>query len=346
LRTYGFDLVIVGPRDSYLLDEALRAGTKVIGMDFGRRRHAPMSALKIRRQVQTLGPALLHVHGARAGLPVVLSGAWARLPMVYTVHGLHFHHKAGLAHAAGRMMEAICFRCAQETVFVSEGDRTFAEEEGILQSARRHSVLCNAIPPLEDGIRAQANQEKQYDIAFVGRLEPQKNPLILADILAWLRLSKKSMCIIGGGSLEGELRQRIDALGLSQQVTWCGPLDRNAALRTAARARVMLLPSLWEGHPLAVIEAMQLGLPVVASDVPGTAEIVVDGETGYLVPSTDVAAYATRIQALLADDRLRKRLGQAGAGRARKLFSFDDHVRRHVELYARHFRLDVECQHG
>lgn len=345
LRANGFDLVIVGPLGSHLLDEAFRTGTRAIGINFGRRRDVLTSAFKLRRQLQELGPALVHVHGARAGLPVVISRVWARVPMIYTVHGLHFHHKAGLVHGAGRMAEAMCFKCARETVFVSEGDRTFAEVEGILQSARRHSVLRNAIPPLEDEIRAQTYREKQYDIVFMGRLEPQKNPLILADILARLS-SKSNMCIVGGGSLEGELRRRIEVLGLSSQVVWCGQLDRNSALRQAARARVMLLPSLWEGQPLSVIEAMQLGLPVVASDVPGTAEIVVDGETGCLVPSTDSAAYATRIQTLLADGRLREHLGQAGACRAHKLFSFDDHVHRHIELYARHLPLDAEYQHG
>ena len=334
LVTNGFDSAIVTQRDSYLLHKAQQAGFKAIGIDFASRVRSLASAFEIRRQLRDLDPALLHVHGARAGLPSVLSGEWTRVPMIYTVHGLHFHHKRGLRHAAGRASESMCFRCARETVFVSEGDWDCARREGILRHTRHHHVIRNAVPPLPTDFIAQATAaSKLYDIVFFGRLEPQKNPLIIADILADLRPLQPSLCIVGTGSLEGNLRRRIDSLGLTGQVTWCGPLDHESTLRQVARARLMLLPSRWEGHPLSVIEAMQLGLPVVASDVCGTDEIVVDGETGYLVPVDDSRSYAGRIHGLLGDDRLRSRMGQAAAASIDERFSFDDHVRRHVALY-------------
>jgi glycosyltransferase involved in cell wall biosynthesis len=336
LATNGFESVIVSQHDSYLLDQARKTGCSAVGLEFESRSLSVRSVLRIRRQLRELAPALLHVHGARAGLPIALSFEWARIPTIYTVHGLHFHHKSGLSHAAGRAAASLCFRCARETVFVSEGDRKCAQREGILRHARRHSVLFNAIPPLATSIVAQARGGETHDIVFLGRLEPQKNPLLIADILAVLRPFRPSICIVGGGSLEGDLRRRIDSLGLAEQVTWCGALDHDSALRQAAFARLMLLPSLWEGHPLSVIETMQLGLPVVASNVPGTDEIVIDGETGYLVSSTDVASYAARIRALLLDDRLRERMGKAAAARIATHFSFDEHIRRHVELYDRH----------
>lgn len=121
----------------------------------------------------------------------------------------------------------------------------------------------------------------------------------------------------------------------ASRVKWCGALAHEAALREAARAR-LLLPSLWEGHPLSVIEAMQLGIPVIASDVPGTREIVVNGETGYLVPAISVESYAARVRGMLFDERLRERMGHAGAIRIKESYSFDEHVRRYVELYDRH----------
>ena len=122
----------------------------------------------------------------------------------------------------------------------------------------------------------------------------------------------------------------------ASRVKWCGALAHEAASRETARARLLLLPSLWEGHPLSVIEAVQLGIPVIASDVPGTREIVVEGETGYLVPATSVESYAARVRGLLFDERLWKRMGHAGAIRIKESFSVDEHVRRYVELYDRH----------
>jgi glycosyltransferase involved in cell wall biosynthesis len=122
----------------------------------------------------------------------------------------------------------------------------------------------------------------------------------------------------------------------ASRVKWCGAPGHAATLREAARARLRLLPLLWERHPLSVIEAMQLGIPVIASDVPGSREIVLDGETGYLVPATSVGSYAARVRGMLFDERLRERRGHAGAIRIKESFSFDEHVRRYVELYDRH----------
>jgi glycosyltransferase involved in cell wall biosynthesis len=334
LRPLGFDSIIVGQRDSYLLQQAALAGHPTVALDFTSRRQSLATGLvELRRRLEEVAPDLLHVHGTRAGLSAVLSRSFRRWPMIYTVHGLHFHHKSGLRHRLGRLAEILCLRSARETVFVSEGDRGYAEREGILGQARRQQVLHNAIPPLGDDLLAIAAAPKQHDIVFLGRLEPQKNPLILADILAALSPSPGRLAIVGSGSLEGELRRRIDALGVGERVTWCGALPHAEALRTVARARVLLLPSLWEGHPLSVIEAMQLGLPVVASDIPGTNEIVADGETGFLVPATDPAAYADRLRRLLADPALCARQGAAGQARIATQYSFAQHVARHVELY-------------
>jgi glycosyltransferase involved in cell wall biosynthesis len=109
-----------------------------------------------------------------------------------------------------------------------------------------------------------------------------------------------------------------------------------ATLREVVRARLLLLPLLCERHPLSVIKAMQLGIPVIASEIPGTHEIVLDGETGYLVPATSVGSYMARVRGLLFDERLRERMGHAGAIRIKESSSFDEHVRRYVELYDRH----------
>jgi hypothetical protein len=86
--------MVAGPPDSYLLDEAQRAGCEVVAIDFGSRRGSLMPGLALGKELRARAPALIHVHGARVALPVVLRGTWLHMPMIYTVHGLHFHHKA------------------------------------------------------------------------------------------------------------------------------------------------------------------------------------------------------------------------------------------------------------
>lgn len=331
----GFEPVVMSQRGSFLLAEADRAGWRTADMSFSSPFDVASSVWRMAHQVKAIDPALIHVHGARAGLQVALSGVWKRIPVIYTVHGLHFHHHSGLRRLLGRSATALCLKHAHETVFVSESDRRFAHREGILRHANRYGVVHNAIP-LAD--RQIGLDPKTHDIVYLGRLVPQKNPLFLADILAGLRPLTPSLCIVGSGRLEGELRRRIESFGLDRQVTWCGALDHEDALRQAAKARILLLPSLWEGHPLAVMEAMQLGLPVVASNVGGTDEIVIHGQTGFLASPDNVHEFASHIRCLLGDDRLRRRMAAAATRRLAEEFSFERHVSRHLELYERHLR--------
>ena len=102
-----------------------------------------------------------------------------------------------------------------------------------------------------------------------------------------------------------------------------------------ARAKLMLLPSRWEGLPVSVIEAMHRGVPVVASNVRGTNELVIDEETGFLVPADDVRAFADRVGRLLLDDRLRVGMGARAIARARSEFSLARQIEAYAAVYER-----------
>ena len=332
LAEQGHEVVVVCQQDSYLCDEAAKAGLGVRGIDFSRRLNSLGTAAKLRRHLGQIEPDVVHAHGARAGLPTVLAAKWsgARKPRIaYTVHGFHFLAKpAGLFHLA-RAAEWMCIALADRTNFVSDGDRRIAREQGLLKHSRGQTTIKNAV---EVGDNFEGCP-KRHDIAFVGRLAFQKNPLLLIDILKTLRPLKPTLLVIGGGPLEAEFRARIAQEGLGDQVVLHGECARADALRLAAACRMLLLPSRWEGHPITLIEAAHLGLPVVASQISGNDEIVKEGRTGFLVPASDPAAYARRIAELLADGPLRSRLAEAARVAAARDFSPQRMVAEHLELY-------------
>jgi len=104
-------------------------------------------------------------------------------------------------------------------------------------------------------------------------------------------------------------------------------------IQRLAASQVFILASRWEGLPISIIEAMRAGLPVVATDIGGVSELVVDGQTGYLVPRGDSETLARRLSLLCKDASLRKRMGQAGRRRYESSFTFDRMYRETLEVY-------------
>jgi glycosyltransferase involved in cell wall biosynthesis len=128
---------------------------------------------------------------------------------------------------------------------------------------------------------------------------------------------------------------RAEQLGVSHLLTLTGTLSHAEALVALRKARLCLFPSLWEGLPITPMEAMFFGVPVVASKVGGTDEVVVDGETGVLIDGFCPATYAAAIRTLLADPLRLKRLAENGRRRVEALFDRRICSARYAELYAR-----------
>ena len=332
LAARGRAVEIATQAGSYLAGEARKAGLPTLELDFRRRRDSWRAARALASRLEAIGPAVLHAHGARAGLPAALVPRARRAAFVYTVHGFHFVRRPTGVRQLARAVERFCIRRSSATVFVSEGDRRIALGDGLADRNDAHEVIYNGgAPPRHQ----HASGAPAFDIAFLGRLHFQKNPLILPEILLALRPLRPTICIIGGGEVEAALRARVTEAGLDGQFAFLGTQAHTDALAHLARARLMLLPSRWEGLPISVIEAMHLGVPVVASNVAGTDELVRDGETGYLIGSDDVAAYAAAIGRILADADLQRRMAAAAMARAAADFSIERNIARHIALYDR-----------
>jgi len=170
-------------------------------------------------------------------------------------------------------------------------------------------------------------------VGAVGRLHRQKGFTDLITALAQVRehLPAVRLLLVGDGELRGDLEAHAQALGLSEVVTFAGL--RTDIPEILAELDLFALPSLWEGLPNVVLEAMAAGLPVVATAVGGTPEVVVDGVSGLLVPPHDPAALAEALVFLLRDPGMRRKIGQAGRKRVGQCFSVGQMVRKTEDLY-------------
>ena len=156
---------------------------------------------------------------------------------------------------------------------------------------------------------------------YVGRLDPQKGLEVLVDAAADVARDRPAwhLAVAGDGPLRDELVARAAAAGLGDRVRWLGRRGDVPGLLRAADC--LVLPSLWEGMPNVVLEAMAAGLPVVATAVEGTEDLVIPGATGWLVPPGRPGPLADALREAAADPDRRRALGRAGRARVEAEFA-------------------------
>jgi glycosyltransferase involved in cell wall biosynthesis len=186
----------------------------------------------------------------------------------------------------------------------------------------------------EDRIEWRTRQHFAQDAVLftcVGRLEPQKNPLMLVRAFAALDDPRAHLILLGEGSLhkelvtfirERELRQRVHLLGKRMDIPEC-----------LAASDVFVLSSNWEGNPLAVMEAMAGGLPVIGTAVGGVPELVWSGQHGILVDPGDDAAFGRAMRVLLNNVEKRLTMAEAARVRAKEAFDVEAMVRGYMAIY-------------
>ena len=215
-------------------------------------------------------------------------------------------------------------------------DRVVVIRNGIDLAAFDRAASREPSPPLpsaKEGLR----------IGTVGRLARQKGiPYLLEAFRRLLASAPGSrLCIVGDGEDRGELESLVERLGIRASVDFLG--HRADVPAILPRLDVLVLSSLWEGLPNAVIEAMAASRPVVATAVDGTLELVEDGVTGWLVPPRSPEALAGKIEELLNDPDMRERMGREGRQRIERDYGLDRMLDETAALYD---QLIEERQHS
>ena len=179
------------------------------------------------------------------------------------------------------------------------------------------------------------------DFVCIGRLSAQKGQLLLIDAARRLREEGLTfeLVLVGDGPLRGVIEQRIATAGLQKQVRITGWLSGAQVREELGRARALVLPSFAEGLPVVIMEAMAMQRPVIATYIAGIPELVVPGETGWLVPAGDEVALAGAMRAALsANPKQLASMGEAARQRVLERHS----INREVEKLEALFRSSVD----
>lgn len=213
----------------------------------------------------------------------------------------------------------VLYRRAPRIIAVSEGVReALVEELGPRIPADRFVVVPNPLDVAEIGrlARPAAQGDGRFRMCTIGRLVSAKGFDVLIDALAEARLSTPwELVLIGDGPLRQDLERQVAARGLGDNVRFAGNVDNPYPLLASADLAVQA--SRWEGFGIAVLEALALGVPIIATTCPGgVADILDGGRYGVLVPPGDVAGLAEALRTVSADGGLRERLAADGVRRA------------------------------
>jgi glycosyltransferase involved in cell wall biosynthesis len=288
----------------------------------------PRLARRVRRAVGAQRPDLLHTHLIHADV----YGALARGPAVLVSTK---HNDDPFRSGRARHLEKLLTRRAARVVCITEALARFNREVVGLPPDKLRVVHYGLDePPSAWG--PPGGPELPADapvLVAVARLVPQKGVDVAVRALARVRKTRPEtrLVVLGEGPERSALDELAAELGASEAVSFPGRVGDVAWwLR---RAALLVHPARWEGFGLALLEAMLCARPVVASAVSSVPEIVVDGETGLLVPPDDPEALAERISALLDDPVRAAALGAAGETRARTEFSVARMADRTVAVY-------------
>ncbi len=180
---------------------------------------------------------------------------------------------------------------------------------------------------------SKKTQPKKYDTIFVGRLVPAKGVDILLESLAKLKSSETitKAIIVGDGPLKDSLIKKANKLHITHIVTFLG--ERSDTTELLRMSRLFVLPSKWEGTPSALLEAMAVELPVVATAVGGVPEVIVNGVDGMLVPPRNPELLANAMEKVLTDQQLANRLGKRARQKIEKNYSIEKYANRILEIF-------------
>lgn len=230
-------------------------------------------------------------------------------PYILHAHGGEFRDFYSRQPRLLRWWITQMLRGSRRLVTLSEGWRQYYQHTFRLP-LKQIAVLLNpvSLPPE----LPHRNHRSTVTLLYLGRMGHLKGAMRAVQAVhalpEWVR-ARVQMVLAGDGDVDS-VRRAVDVLGLERQVTvmdWVTAEQRSALL---ASADVFVLPSLNEGLPMSVLEAMSWGLPVIASPVGGIPEIVKDGSNGLLVPPTDISAIAEAIRRLVEDRSLRLQMGK------------------------------------
>ncbi|MBI9067951.1 MAG: glycosyltransferase family 4 protein [Salinivirgaceae bacterium] len=336
-----FEPVVLSFTDGPMVDELKRRGikTKVI---YTEKAFDYKVWKQVRDFIQEEQIDIVHAHGTRANSNVFWATKKLKLPLIYTVHGWSFHlDQKFFVRKMRELSEKFLTNKATKTICVSKSN----EQDGINRfNMKRSSVIYNAVniekfnpANTYNNIRQELGiSPDKTVIGYIVRITAQKDPFTMLRAMKKVAANSANtvLLMVGDGDLKEKAIQLANELQIQDQVIF-QPF-RTDIPDILNAIDIYALPSLWEGFPIGIIEAMAMEKCIIASPVDGTKELVEDGVTGFLVEHGNPDKLADAIQLVNNDINLRNMLAKNAYQYVTRNFGMEKLARQVEQIYENH----------
>ena len=312
-----------GPLAGEIKDLKRKIDTDIIAM---RSRSDFLAIRKIRQHIKHIKPDVIHVHGTRAGALGRLAAIGLNIPVIYTEHLWTKHYTINNVFIRWCHMVGYWFLdlFTNVNIAVSHAVKEFLIDNNISRT-EKIKVIYNGIA--DTNLKAKVFQsDKEFVIASVGTLNRIKGMqyLIRAMDRVHQEFTEAKLEIIGDGPFKNKLVKEVEKYKLKKIVKFVG--FTNEVEKYLTKFDLYIQPSLSESFGLAIVQAMNIGLPVIATNTGGIPEVVTDGKSGVLVKPADSKELATAIIELLRNPKRGKIMGEMGRQDVRIKFNLEDMI--------------------
>jgi len=329
------EIILMSYSGGWLENECKKLDVKFISNRYFSNSINPLKVFKaikeIKKVLENEKPDIVHCHSSGAGF----FGRFAtknKIPTLFTAHGWGFNIGVPfLQKWIAVFSEKFVSRYTERIICVSE----FVKELGVkykIADKEKFEVMYNGVESYKS---SKEDDNGKIKIVFVGRLAEPKDPLVL--LKAYDRLSNElkevvEISIIGDGPKKKELELYLENNEL-ENASLLGSLPREQVFDKINKSNVFVLVSSYEGLPYTILEAMNVGLPIIVSDVGGIKEMVEDGVNGFLLENNSVEELKNVLEKLIKDQSLREKMGKRSKEKVLEKFTLGKMLKDTEELY-------------
>jgi glycosyltransferase involved in cell wall biosynthesis len=341
-----FDVEVACEPEGYLVEELNKLNVIVHPINISN--YPSISSMKkTYKLIKKVSPAILHTHGGTAGFYGRIAAIFNfKGALIHTYHGIHYlNFDRFLLKNIYTLIDRFLLRFTDCTICVAQNDFDTGIKSKVVKKEKsviiHNGVDVDKFSIGDDNLDCKIKLKKGNDsiiIGSVGRLHYQKGYeyLIEASVSILKNYPQAKFVLIGDGELRDSLELSAKKKGVYNSFVFLGnQMDIPELLK---QIDIFVLPSLWEGLPLVLLEAMAAKKPIVATDVNGIMEIIHSEEEGILVPSKNPAALSSAILRLLNNNELRERMAANGYIKVLREFNLDKMIEKTESVYLKYVR--------